>query len=195
MSAMPTLSRAHLFGIALAIAGLFFSACAEDQHMKHSGAPSGASMTMTHADLTSYDQAYGHAGDALQATREKDLSKTLKHAEVALKAAQAAKQEFFKMNIEQDAQRDFSDGMKSLEEAIAVAGKGDEQTTEELLFQTIFHWRPQPLLSLTILDSKKCHGETCIPSACGCANAGATKCNRFYPLRKCTPVGCNCYCQ
>lgn len=185
MLALTMTSRVYFFGIALAIAGIALSACG---HIKESGAS------------TSYDKAYVHTGDAIQAAREKDFATAITFAETALKSeAQAAKKEFSEMNVEPDAQRDFDDGMKSLEGAIAAAGKGDQQRTEELLMQTRYYWRP--LIGFTSDDIKsnlepgKCHGEACIQSACGCANPNATGCNRFYPSRKCTKVGCNCYCQ
>lgn len=144
-----------------------------------------------------YGQAVAHAEDALHATREHNLDKAVKHAEMALREARSAQRDFEVMKVEPDAQQDFAEGIKSLEEAIALAHKGgDQKIIEVALIKTLGKWGP-----VRVADGGKgdggCHGEGCSLTPCGgCANPGQTKCNRFYPNRVCTSGGaCVCYCM
>ena len=80
MSAMPTSSRALFFGIVLAIASLAFSARAEDQQMKQSGASSDAPMAMAKSPQPRTIRPIAMRAMRSKPQEEKDLSKAIKHA-------------------------------------------------------------------------------------------------------------------
>jgi hypothetical protein len=147
---------------------------------------------MVEESSSMYGQAVAHAEDALQAARGKDLNKAVTHVKMAIEVAQRAQRDFDTMKVEPEAQHDFAEGVKSLEDAVNQANKGNSQLIEEKLIKALVLWHREPK------GDEVCHGEGCPKLASGCCSQpGLTKCNRFYPLRKCTNAGspCNaCYC-
>lgn len=139
----------------------------------------------TQGSQMSHYQALSHAEEGLQATRDKDLKAAAKHAQMALDAAQTAQQDLQKRGVDKDTQNEYAEGIKSLQDAVKQAQAGDADAAKQAAAAAI----------VKMSGRKPCHGEGCQPSGCGCAVEGMTRCNAFYPTRKCTTWGCNCYCM
>jgi hypothetical protein len=188
MSSTSRVSRKYLFAFCLFT---FVLAAAPSSYSAEPSAKQGDEQ-MVQESSSMYGQAVAHAEDALQAARGNDLNKAVKHAEMAIKAARAVQRDFDTMKVEQEAQHDFAEGVKSLENALTQANKGNSQLAEIKFTEALVFWDG-------FKDPKGCHGGGCSLNATTgcCATPGMTNCNRYFPTRKCTNVGtpCVCYCM
>jgi hypothetical protein len=145
--------------------------------------------------FTTYYEALAHAEEALEAAKEKNLEAVAKHAQLALEAARTAQMGLQIREVNKEAQKDYAEGVKSLQDVVDSAPKINFEEAMQQIRTVIIKWRPYPVAP----GNEPCHGDGCQLNANGCcANPGMTNCNRYYPKRKCTNWGspCNsCYCM
>lgn len=125
-------------------------------------------------------EALSHAEEGLKATKDKDLKAAAKHFQMAIDAAQRAE-----TGADETAQKEYEKAIKSLQEALKQAQAGDADAASKAAGQAIAALSP-------------CEGGQCsinTSTGCGCAVEGMQNCNPFYPYKRCTTSGCNCYCM
>jgi len=142
------------------------------------------SAIMAHAEMV------GHTAEALHASRDKgDLKGAAMHAQMALKAGEKVQGAFARTKLTPEQVKDFSDGVQSLKEAIKLAQSKDSKGFEKATATAMSKISPE----------KKCDDQGtggCTPAACGCALATpTTACDPLHPTKKCTTVGCSCFCM
>lgn len=136
------------------------------------------------------DEARAHVEEALALASENRFDKVGIHADMALRAAKNAESHFEKADIDKDARKRFSDGVKNLAELPDAIKKGDQKVIIDLLRQTRIHWLPY-----RVSDKEPCHGDGCpLKSNGSCQSPGTYGCDSFNKKKKCTDAYGGCYC-
>ena len=139
-------------------------------------------MAPVDSGIMAHYEMMGHTEEALHASRSNDLRGATNHAQMALKASEsylgAAK-------ADPDKQQGINEGIQSLKEALKFAQSGDAKGFQSSTEMAMSKFSPE------------CHGVGCNKSLgqCGCGAALMQTCDPIHPTRRCTTVGCNCYCM
>lgn len=153
------------------------SASIADQQGMSKQAASSDSDIMSHALMT------GHIGEAWHAAHDnKDLKGAATHTQMAIKAGESVQAAFGRANVDPEKQRELNEGIQSLKEALKLAESGDSEGFEKAA------------AAATDKVIQKCHGPGCATLGCGCAPTQMGLCDPLRPAKKCTKVGCNCFC-
>jgi hypothetical protein len=152
---------------------------AADQRAMSKQPASSDSEIMSHALMT------GHIGEALHAVRDnKDLKGAATHTQMAIKAGETVQVAFGKSKVDPEEVTRFNEGIQSLREALQMAQSGDsagfEKATQTAMEKVTTQCPP--------------HGPGCVTVGCGCGAQLNQTCDPMRPAKKCTAVGCNCYC-
>lgn len=176
---MPRLEKMKFF---IGLLGFIFvvaaasNGTAEQQVSQRTG--SGDSAIMAHYEVI------GHTEEALNASRSNDLQAATKHVQMALKAGESVQGVFDRTKVDPGKQKEFNEGIQSLKDALKFAQSGDSKGFES-----------STATAMSKIAERDCHGAGCTKSVCGCAAGLTSPCDPLHPTRKCTPVGCNCYCM
>ena len=169
------------FMFVLAAAPLVWSGEAKQQTSQQPGAADTA--IMAHYEMK------GHTEEALNASRHNDLRGATTHVQMALKAGESVQGVLGRTKVDPEKQKEINEGIQSLKEALKLAQSGDSKGFENSTATAMSKFSPE----------KDCtdgdHGAGCAKAGCGCAPAQISPCDPIHPTRKCTTVGCNCYCM
>jgi hypothetical protein len=139
--------------------------------------------------IMAHYEMMGHTEEALNASRQNDLQGATKHAQMALKAGESVQGVLDRAKVDPEKQKEINEGIQSLKEGLKLAQSRDSKGFENSIATAMSKFSPE----------KDCtdgdHGAGCAKAACGCAPAQMSPCDPFHPTRKCTTVGCNCYCM
>ena len=143
--------------------------------------------------IMAHYEMMGHTEEALNASRQNDLQGATKHAQMALKAGESIQGVLDRTKVDPEKQKEINEGIQSLKEALKLAQSVDSkgfENFENSIATAMSKFSPE----------KDCkdgdHGAGCAKTGCGiCALAQTLPCDPLHPTRKCTTVGCNCYCM
>lgn len=140
-------------------------------------------MALADSGIMAHYEMMGHTEEALHASRSNDLRGATTHVQTALKAGESY---LATAKVDPGKQKGINEGIQSLKEALKFAQSGDAKGFQSSTEMAMSKFSPE-----------ECHGVGCNKPAgqCGCGAQLMQTCDPLHPTRKCTTVGCECFCM